>query len=378
MLSKFAPHAGGTAVVWTNWCSHWPAAQLTVIAPYVSGCEEFDRLQAYRVIRVKYPDIPKLRMIWLWLALAFKAWFECWKRPPRFIHFGHAFETGFWAPLLKRFTSIPFAIHTYGEELVYAARFPLLRKIVSAALADAVLVTVISDYTSNLLSKFQYYGPRLLVYPGVDGGIFRPDLANSHLGEDLSGPILLTVGRLMERKGHLRVIRQIPRLLKQFPGLNYLIAGIGPYEQVLKSEASSLGIESQVRFLGKVPDAELPSLYGACDAFVHPNYTTETGDVEGFGIAFLEAQACGIPVVGGNSGGTPDAVSDGVGGFLVSEDNEELYSVLERLLSDKRLATAMGLSARRWATSKSFCWGHSAQMVWRASHEVQQVKETGF
>ena len=195
-----------------------------------------------------------------------------------------------------------------------------------------------------------------MVYPGVDTALFHP--AEKRLGP----PRLLTVGRLMKRKGHDRVLQALPELLKEFPDLRYQVAGVGAYESVLRGIVQCNGLQAHVTFLGKVPDRDLPHLLQETTVFVHPNRTTEEDDVEGFGIVFLEAAACGVPVVGGRSGGVPDAVSDGHNGLLVDDDPAELLEALRRLLRDPNLRQQMGSAGISWA--RRFTWGKAAQQIW--------------
>lgn len=358
--SKFAPHAGGTAVVWTEWCRYWPAQDLTVIAPRLPGCEAFDRAQAYRVIRCSYPDVPKIRMPWLWLHQGVRCSLEAWRRPPELVHYGHIFENGWIGPWLGR----PYMVHTYAEELVLARRLPWLRRLVGRVLEGAVGVTAISRFTQAMLADFGYHGDSLLVHPGVDLEVYRPGspqgLAQSKFAVP-PGPMLFTCGRLIERKGHDTVIRVLPQLLAEFADLQYVIAGVGPHEAELRRLIGQLGLEGRVHLLGRVDDGDLPALLREATLFVHPSRVTGKQDVEGFGIVFLEAAACRLAVVGGNSGGIVDAVQDGVNGVLV-DDERDLLEQLRRLLGDGGLRQRMADAGPAWA--EGFAWRHAAARVW--------------
>lgn len=368
VVSKFAPHAGGTATVWTEWCRHWPAQAFTVVAPAISGSELFDKTQPYRIVRIAYPDIPKLRMPLLWLFLAARGAAMCLWRRPAVVHFQHVFENAFWGPFLRALLGVPYWVHIYGEELPYAGRYPWLKRWVRFVLDRAAGVTTISAYSLGLLREFGYHGPCLLVHPGVNGEQYCPGPATGLLARlgIPQGPTLLTVGRLMERKGQDTVIHVLPRLLEQFPDLHYVIAGMGPDQARLTQLVAQRGLGNRVHFLGRVPDDDLPQLMRECTLFVHPNRVTGTGDVEGFGIVFLEAASCGLPVIGGKTGGTPDSVDDGHSGYLVDpEDSEELVQKLTRLLEDSDLRLAMGQQGRKFA--ESFRWSKAARLVWEES-----------
>lgn len=369
VTNKFAPHRGGTAVVWENWCQNWPAQDLTVIAPLTPGSREFDASVGYRVIRVWYPDIPKIRMLFVYLMLAFRALLECLATRPSLIHCGQVFETGPVGLVAKRLFKIPYCIHTYGEELVMARRSLWLRALVARTLQEAHMVTSISEYSAKLLNDFAYRGECLIVHPGVDSSHYYPGPAGSVLSDQYSipeGPKLITVGRLMERKGHTNVIALMPTLLEAFPDLHYIIVGVGPYEVELKRLVTRSKLNSVVHFLGLVPDTVLPEILRECTVFVHPNGVTRTGDIEGFGIVFLEAAATGLPVVGGDSGGVRDAVLDRENGLLVNPDSqEELLEALRLLLSSPEVRRSMGMAGRSWACAHD--WTSPAVRVWERS-----------
>lgn len=143
--------------------------------------------------------------------------------------------------------------------------------------------------------------------------------------------VLLSVGRLDRReeyKGHDRIIRQIGPLRTEGRDVIYLIAGLGEDRARLEALAVELGVSDSVRFLGKMPYAQLPDLYRAADLFVLPS----TG--EGFGIVYLEAMACGTPALGLAMGGAADALGDGALGFCINED--ELPASLRRALDSPR------------------------------------------
>ncbi len=167
---------------------------------------------------------------------------------------------------------------------------------------------------------------------------------------------LLTVGRLAaaERyKGHDRVIRNLGAIIRRvtFP-VEYWIVGDGDDRSRLENLAQECGVADKVRFWGRVPDDQLVALYQACDVFVMPSVVERRPDGswagEGFGIVYLEASACGKPVVAGNAGGAVDAVEDGVTGYCIDPTSDEaLVCAVSRLLSDPELARRMGMAGRQ-------------------------------
>jgi phosphatidylinositol alpha-1,6-mannosyltransferase len=159
--------------------------------------------------------------------------------------------------------------------------------------------------------------------------------------------VILTVGRLVERKGHDIVIRALPAIVERVPTARYLIVGNGPNETALRQLVRDVGLDpEQVRFCGRIPAEQLAAYYSLCDAFVMPN--REVGaDTEGFGIVFIEAGACRKPCVGGQSGGAGDAIIDGETGILVDPTSPSAVArATISLLTDSQLSARLGGAAR--------------------------------
>jgi phosphatidylinositol alpha-1,6-mannosyltransferase len=159
------------------------------------------------------------------------------------------------------------------------------------------------------------------LHPGVDAAVFRPDPAARAALRDRYGlgdrPVVTCVSRLVPRKGQDTLLRAWPAVLRRVPDAALLIVSGGPYEKTLRRLAEQTGVAGSVRFTGSVPQAELPAHYAVGDVFAMPCRTRRGGlDVEGLGIVYLEASAAGLPVVGGDSGGAPDAIREGETGYV--------------------------------------------------------------
>lgn len=177
-------------------------------------------------------------------------------------------------------------------------------------------------------------------------------------------PVLLTVARLDEHKGHDRVIQALPGLCQEFPGLKYRIVGpaAGNWER-LESLAHQLGVRERIEYWGKVPEEELYRAYAEADLFVMPSREIPGRHVEGFGLTFLEAAALGLPSVGGLSGGVPDAVEDGYSGILVDPNSSQaIGEAVATLLRDRDLLQRLGLQARQRA-QQQFSWQAIGQQM---------------
>ena len=184
-----------------------------------------------------------------------------------------------------------------------------------------------------------------------------------------------TVGNLVARKGHDMVIRALPRVRQTVPDVTYLIIGDGPYRGQLEALAGALGVRDRVIFAGGIPNEELPPIYALSDLFVMPSRDqSEECDVEGFGVVFLEANACAKPVVGGRSGGICEAISDGVTGLLVDpNDPEDIANALVRLLTNSDLATRLGKRGRLRVV-RDFSWERVGDQVLGILDSVFQEK----
>lgn len=196
-----------------------------------------------------------------------------------------------------------------------------------------------------------------VIYPGTDHTTFTPPKQRT-----ASPPVLLTVSRLVPRKGIDLVLQTLPRLLPTYPDLTYKIAGSGPDHSRLEALAARLDIEHAVKFSGRVSNEALPELYREATIFVMPSREEPaTASIEGFGIVYLEASASGLPVVAGRSGGAVEAVKHGETGYVVDpNDASELADVLLTLLQNKELRAKLGRAGRCWV-EEEMNWDRTAR-----------------
>lgn len=233
-----------------------------------------------------------------------------------------------------------------------------------AALRRADAVVTVSNFTKAELTRRGVAEERIhVITNGVDLERFQPGEKSEAIliRHDLSeNRVLLTVGRLEERKGQDKMIEALPRILDAVPDLKYVVVGEGGYRPALEVLARKHGVQDRVVFAGRVPWEELPDYYRTADVFAMPNRTLASGETEGFGLVFLEANACGKPVVGGRAGGVPDAVSDGETGILVDgRSTDEIVEAVVRLFEDATLRERMGRAGVERA--RHFGWTAKAQ-----------------
>lgn len=234
---------------------------------------------------------------------------------PHIIYCGHLFMTPL-AAALARVTGARLAVHLHGVEI-----WEPLTRVRRLALQQVDLALCVSgDTVRRVLSGSNLSSGQTAVVYNTVSEIFTPgDRGSARRGLGLSDEtVLLTVSRLDARqrhKGHEKVIPQIARLRAGGRNVVYLIAGEGNDRARLEALAAAHGVSDHVRFLGRVPAERLPDLYRAADVYVMPS------SGEGFGIAFVEAMACGTPAIGLAIGGATDALSCGEHGVAVSEGN---------------------------------------------------------
>ena len=289
------------------------------------------------------------------------------------VHCGRGLPEGVAALINRRFGGAPYMCWTHGEDLASAWTSRELTLLVRRVYTAASMAIANSRNTADMLASAGVEPARIVtVYPGVDAHRFKPDAPIDALRERFAakpGKMLLSVGRLQRRKGHDLAIQAVGQLVTTDPQLQYVIVGEGEERSRLEGMARECGIANRVHFVGEVSPASLPSYFAACDVFVLPN-RIDNGDIEGFGIVFLEAASSGKPVIGGNSGGVPEAVGDGKTGLLVSgTDVTQLVEALRRLLDDAELRSRLGKAGRE-RVMRSFTWQRAADIVWAAHQRV--------
>lgn len=230
----------------------------------------------------------------------------------------------------------------------------------------ADVVYTISEYTKEIIEKkYQINKTKIkIITPGISKSFlkeniqkYKPQKFNTI--DFKNNKIILSLGRLVERKGFDMLINSMKIIHKEIPDALLLIAGEGPYEQHLIKMVDELKLNNCIKFLGYVNNKEKHYLYSCADVFAMPNRELANGDVEGFGIVFLEANAYGVPVIGGNSGGAPDAIDNNRSGFLVNPlDINEIASKILLLLKNNKLSSKMGLYGKK--RNKDFTWKKSA------------------
>ena len=268
--------------------------------------------------------------------------------------FGAAAPLGLLSASMKRAGVKRSVALTHGHEVWWAKVFPfnfLLRRIGSTV----DVLTYLGEFTQSAISKaLSSNAQRAMVKiaPGIDTDHFFPtdaSILRRSLGlEDKK--VIVSVGRLVHRKGQDYLIQSMPLILHQVPNAHLLLVGQGPYLEHLQKLVKEQGLENSVTFIGRVDYKELPQYLCVGDIFAMPSRSRLMGlEVEGLGIVYLEASSCGLPVLAGNSGGAPDAVKQSETGLVVNgTDEKQIASAAIELLNNRDSSKKMGLAGRQW------------------------------
>ncbi|MBI2951735.1 glycosyltransferase family 4 protein, partial [bacterium] len=271
---------------------------------------------------------------------------------------------------------VPYVVAVHGHETPASLGLRPIQKDYALRRADRLLC--VSRHARDRMAEQGVPLDRMAVIPGgVDPEAFRPTDGGQGVRDRLGlngHRMVLTRGRLVERRGVDRVIRAMETVLRGAPDTVYVVAGRGPCEAELRRQAEALpGLRGRVLFAGPASVRERADFYNACDVFAMPCREPADGEVEGFGTAFLEASACGKPVVAGRSGGAPDAVVDGYNGLLVDPwDEEDVAFGLTMLLTDRDYAQRLGENGLR-RVREELSWEKVAE---RVREEIRRTVES--
>lgn len=387
--SNFPPVTGGSAVVYENICraAQGAVAGLGASCDYATGrpfatADAYDRKAGYAIHRLKFlrpvegskNGLPRDLLLMAWVL--FKTLAVAHRERAGTICLGDLVYGGWLVFPLRYLFGYRVLIYVHGEEITTRDGGGLFDTWRARFLAHAHGVIAVSSFTRDAMVRLMRTDPAkiTLIPNGVDLERFQPHPPDPELAARLGvldRRVILSVGRLVPRKGADRLIAAMPEILAAHPEAHLLIAGEGFLRPVLEALIRDHALQSRVTLLGEVTDQDLVRLYTLAELFALPNRTMPDGDTEGFGLVFLEANACGKPVISGRDGGVVDAVTDGVNGLTVDgNDAGAIAHVINHLLQDRSLRDRLvqgGLAAAQRGDWKSraaqflaLCAGNSA------------------
>ena len=362
ITNDFGPRAGGIETFVIGLIEHAPRNSVLVYTSNQGDTSEYDRKWredfGVEVIRDKSKILlPSFRV-------GRKAREILRKNEITHVFFGAAAPLALLSQGLRRAGATKIIALTHGHEVWWAKVWPftlLIRRIGSGV----DVLTYLGSFTKNEISRSlskRAQKAMVRIAPGIDTNHFSPASDSSELKRelDLEGKrVIVSVGRLVHRKGQDKLVEALPRILKSYPDAHILFVGVGPHLEYIHKRAIQLGVLGSISFVGRVQYQELPRFISVGEIFAMPSRSRLAGlEVEGLGIVYLEASACGLPVVGGISGGAPDALLEGETGFAVDgRDPQAVADAIIRLLDDPKLAKKMGERGRQWIIDE-WEWRH--------------------
>ena len=370
LTADFPPIMGGVSVLFYNLWKNLPSNEVVILAPDVKGARELDVKESFKVYRKKHltfeSSLGRMVRPLLFVGYALNL-FK--KERIGSVHCAELLPSTLAGFFLNLFYKVPYFVYVTGSEFRSYDRSIFLKGYMRIILKRAQKVIAISEFArKEVIQRTDIDEKRVVIItPGVDSEHFRllskdPEMVKRYRLEGKR--VILTVSRLYEHKGHDKVIEAMPLILEKIPNAVYLIVGSGPMEMRLKSLVKKLALEDHVLFVGYISDELLPQFYNLCDVFVLATREVEKpGWVEGFGIVFLEANACGKPVISGRTGGAIEAVLDQKTGLLINPFNiNEIAEATVRLLNDPELASRLGNNGRK-RVIEQFAWEDKAKKI---------------
>jgi phosphatidylinositol alpha-1,6-mannosyltransferase len=372
IANNFPPVRGGSGAVYASLARCLPE-HVTVLAPRINygdglpliGWREHDRTAPFRVARlallrtvmgIRQGGLEKalfvVRDILLRAQVAAAVLRLLVHIRPRAVCVGELLASHWLLQLLRHVPGLRTLVYVHGEEITTDDHYDPGSVRRRRALLAADRIIVVSRFTQRAVQNLLGQAPPdrlpriVLIENGVDTQRFHPAPRDRELVERYrlaATFVFVTVCRLLEKKGVDQALRAFALLLPHHPEARYLIVGHGPYEPDLRRLAAELGVAHAVQFAGNVAEHELVAHYRLGDVFVMPNRALANGDTEGFGLVFLEANGCGLPVIAGRDGGSTDAVHDDENGLVVDGHSvPQILAAMRRLCEDPALRARLG------------------------------------
>jgi phosphatidylinositol alpha-1,6-mannosyltransferase len=368
VTNDFPPKIGGIQSLLWEWWRRLPSDRFAVLTSPYEGDAAFDAEQPYRIERVREPALlPHPVMVRRIDRMAADFGADLVVLDP-------AVPLGLVGPSLH----LPYDVVLHGAEVTVPGRLPGSRQVLGHVLRHARHIVSAGEYAAREAERAAGTDlPITVVPPGVDVERFHPlddearREARRHFGLPIDGELIVSISRLVPRKGFDVAIRAAAELGRSRPSLVLAIAGRGRDDRRLRRLAGGLG--APVRFLGRVSNDDLPRLYGCADLYAMACRTRWGGlEQEGFGIVFVEAAACGVPQVAGRSGGAAEAVIDGETGLVVDrpDDWRQVANAFEALLDDPARRAKMSIASRERAVA-DFSYDHLAARLGRALGAIE-------
>lgn len=369
---EFPPQVGGIAAYVRYFAESLKDNGVVVLAPKYKHAKEFDKQLNFKVVR-KNPYWPKF--IWpRWLRLFWQVFWLVRREKIEIIYLHHVLPVGYVGWLIKKLLKIPYLVFSHGTDIEAGSRSAwkrrMLRKVTLASERVIFNSESLKQRLLRILPELEnkvsvlYPCPETMFYERPSQEILNK-LSNQYA---LDGKkVILTIARMSEGKGYPHLLRIFPKILEQVHNAVWLVIGDGVKKDWFIKEMQKKNLQNVIRFIGEMPHQELKNYYYLADLFVLLTHPDE-GREEGLGLVFLEAAACGLPVVAGKSGGVEEAVLNGETGIIVDiyRGDKQIIETIVGLLKNENYARQLGQSARERMKSE-FLWEKQLQVIerWR-------------
>lgn len=369
---EFPPQVGGIATYVRYFAESLKDNEVVVLAPKYKHAKGFDKQLNFKVVR-KNPYWSKF--IWpRWLRLFWQVFWLVRREKIEIIYLHHILPVGYVGWLIKKLLKIPYLVFSHGTDIEAGTRSAWKRRMLKKiTLASEQIIFNSESLKQRLLRILPELENKMSVlYPCPELIFFQApakEVLNKLSGQyALDGKkVILTIARMSEGKGYPHLLRIFPKILEQIHNAVWLVIGDGVKKDWFIKEMQKKNLQNVIRFAGEVPHEELKNYYYLADLFVLLTHPDE-GREEGLGLVFLEAAACGLPVIAGKSGGVEEAVIHGQTGLVVDiyKGDKQIVDTIVGLLQNEEYAKRLGENAQ--ARMKSdFQWEHQMKVIekWR-------------
>ncbi len=358
VTNDLGPRAGGIETFILGLLDQLDGSQIVIYTASQSESADFDKRLTEKTGVLIVRDKSSILLPTPWVNRRVRA--IALRYESEVIWFGAAMPLAWMSGLLKRAGAKRIVAITHGHE-VWWAKLPPFKQIFAQSTKSIDVLTFLGEFTRSAMAPVVRAPCQMVqIAPGISIEHFSPGAKSQRLIDELKlegKQILVSVGRLVHRKGQDKLLEALPEILLTHPDIVLLFIGVGPRQKKLDQLVRAHDLSHYVRFVGRVTYDKLPEYLRLGDLFVMPSRSRLAGlEVEGLGIVYLEASACAIPVLAGASGGAPDAVIQGETGVVVDGSRVgEIARAVNELLDHPAQMVEMGKAGRAW-TQERWSW----------------------
>lgn len=357
--------------------------EIIVLAPHYEGAKKFEIMDGMKIYRfpyfypyryqklaydggvlsnIKRSHLAKVQIPLFFLSELYYTFKIIKKEQVDVIHSHWIIPGGLVGAISRQIFDIYHMTSAHAGDVFTMRNSKIFTDIGSYVFKNSDKITANSSFTRDVIVSMDNKIDKIEIIPmGVDTVRFSPTRVSNLRETFMAEYIVLSIGRLVEKKGVKYLIIAMKEIIKKFPKAKLIIGGSGPDMKILEELSKSLDLQNNVIFVGYISNEDLPKYYASSDIFVLPSIETKEGDTEGLGIVLLEAMASNVPVVGSNIGGITDIIIDNETGLLTKpEDPKDISEKIVTLLSDKKLRQRLSEKGLK-TVNERFSWNLIAE-----------------